>query len=124
MKRFGFSKAVRLLKSADFDRVMRQRTSESDGLIILYASRGESTATRLGLIVSRKCGNAVVRNRWKRLLREAFRLCVSELPSGLDLVVLPRPAAAPHVERLQTSLKELAARLNNRLPAAERGDSN
>ena len=119
MKRFGFSKSARLLKPAEFERVMRRRTSESDGLVILYAARGESEATRLGLVVSRKCGNSVARNRWKRLLREAFRLCVHELPVGLDLVVLPRPEAAPHVERLQTSLKNLATRLESRLPAAE-----
>jgi len=119
MKRFGFPKSARLLKPAEFDRVMQRRFSEADGLMILYAARGQSSATRLGLVVSRKCGNAVVRNRWKRLLREAFRLVYHELPAGLDLVVLPRRDAAPHVGRLQTSLKTLAARLERRLAAAD-----
>jgi ribonuclease P protein component len=119
MKRFVFPKSARLLKSAEFDRVMQLRFSEADGLMILYAARGQSSATRLGLVVSRKCGNAVVRNRWKRSLREAFRLVYHELPAGLDLVILPRRDAAPHVGRLQTSLKTLAARLERRLAAAD-----
>ncbi len=117
MKRFGFPKSVRLLKPTEFDRVMQRRYSEADGLVILYAARGPCSATRLGLIVSRKCGNAVVRNRWKRSLREAFRLVLHELPTGLDLVVLPHRGAVPHVGRLQTSLKTLAARLEHRLAA-------
>ncbi len=119
MKRFGFPKSARLLKPTEFDRVMQCRFSEADGLMILYAARGQSSATRLGLVVSRKCGNAVVRNRWKRSLREAFRLVYHELPVGLDLVVLPRRGAAPHVGRLQTSLKTLAARLERRLASAD-----
>ena len=97
---------------------MQRRVSEADGLMILYAALGLSSATRLGLVVSRKCGNAVVRNRWKRSLREAFRLVYHELPAGLDLVALPRRDAAPHVGRLQTSLKTLAASLERRLAAA------
>lgn len=88
-------------------------------MVILYAARNESTDSRLGLIVSRKCGNAVVRNRWKRLLREAFRLVHDELPLGLDLVVLPRRGASPHLGRLQASLKELSARLDRRLGIAD-----
>jgi len=117
MKRFGFPKSVRLLKPADFDQVMRRRFSDADGFVILYAASNQSNMTRLGLIVSRKCGNAVKRNQWKRSLREAFRLVASELPTGLDLVVLPRSRATPHVERLQKSLKTLAERLRRRLEA-------
>ena len=119
MKRLGFPKSARLLKSTDFDRVMKRRNSKADGLIILYAARNECGSTRLGLIVSRKCGNAVVRNRWKRSLREAFRLVLPDLPAGFNLVALPRRNAAPHVGRLQQSLKTLATSLESRLPADE-----
>ena len=53
---------------------------------------------RVGLSVSRKIGNAVQRNRFKRLYREAFRLSRAELPTGLDLVMLPRSTREPELD--------------------------
>ena len=119
MKRLGFPRSARLLRSADFDRVMKQRQSTSDGLIVLYGARNQCGRTRLGLVVSRKCGGAVIRNRWKRSLREAFRLVLSELPTDLDLVVLPRHGVTPHRQRLEESIKTLAAELECRLSEDE-----
>lgn len=110
-----FPKSVRLLKSSEFDRVMKQRQSASNGFVVLYAAPNELGITRLGLIVSRKCGNAVVRNSWKRGLREAFRLGYLDLPVGYDLVVLPRRGATPVVAKLRTSLVTLASDLEIRL---------
>jgi len=115
MKRNRFPKSARLLKTAEFDRVFQERTSASDGLIIVYAAHGTSEQLRIGLTVSRKCGNAVARNRWKRSLREAFRLTQHELPRHLDLVVLPQRGATPHVARLQKSLLKLAFHLSKKL---------
>ena len=105
---FAFPKKARLLKPSEFERVFRGRLSASDGLIVVYAASGESEQPRLGLTVSRKCGKSVVRNRWKRSLREAFRLVQHDLPRHLDLVVLPRKGAMPDVARLQVSLVKLA----------------
>ena len=119
MKRFGFPKSVRLLRPTEFDRVMQRRFSDADGMVVLYAARSPLSTSRFGLIVSRKACNAVVRNRWKRSLREAYRLVLPELPQGLDLVVLPRRGAMPDVGRLQTSLKTLVARLELRLATAD-----
>ncbi len=116
MTRFDFPKSVRLLKSSDFDRVFGRKCSVSDGLVIAYFDRCEQARPRLGLVVSRKCGNAVTRNRWKRALREAFRRVQHDLPRGLDIVVLPRRGAQPNVSRLQESLRKLANRAASKLP--------
>lgn len=115
MTGLNYPKTVRLLKSAEFDRVMKRRQSAGDGMIVLYAAPNENEHPRLGLIVSRKCGNAVVRNRWKRCLREAFRLELPNFPQNLDMVVLPRRGAEPDVARLRRSLIGLAERLLKRL---------
>ncbi len=123
MSRFDFPKTVRLLKSAEFDRVFARRCSFADGLIVVYFARSESERPRLGLVVSRKSGNAVVRNRWKRSLREAFRLVQHQLPRHFDLVVLPKRGAKPEVARLQASFLKLAVRASDKLLASERRES-
>ena len=50
-------------------------------------------STRLGITASRHYGIAVKRNRFKRIVREAFRLAVRQLPQGIDINVKPRPLA-------------------------------
>jgi ribonuclease P protein component len=115
MTEFNFSKSRRLLKAAEFDRVFHRRRSQSDSLVVVYACENDLPHARLGLVVSRKCGNAVVRNRWKRCLRDAFRLAQHELPAGLDFVALPRKGVAPATPRLRQSLLMLAERLARQL---------
>jgi ribonuclease P protein component len=119
---FRFPKSARLLSRSQFDRVFSRRCSLADARIILYACHASSnvnspTGPRLGLTISKKCGNAVVRNRWKRTLREAFRLVQHDLPAGVDFVVIPRPQATPQASSLKASLKQLSWRLQRKLLA-------
>lgn len=91
----------RLSRSADFDRVFRSGRSHAGKELVLYVfPRGDgSAAPRLGLSVSRKLGNAVDRNRVKRLLREAFAHESDRLPPATDVVIIARSDAKSLIDR-------------------------
>jgi ribonuclease P protein component len=112
---FRFTAADRIRKQADYDRIYKSRLFAADDVLVINADVNGLNRTRLGLSVSRKVGGAVVRNRWKRLLREAFRLSRDSLPSGLDLVIRPQKGAAPDFHAIRTSLIALAHRISKRL---------
>lgn len=101
----------RIRRGADYRRAYARRNSAADGRIIVYGYGNGLPHARLGVSASRRLGGAVTRNRWKRLLREAFRLTRSRLPEGVDLVVIPRPTVEPTLESLMDSLPRLAARV-------------
>lgn len=103
---YRFPKSHRLLKPEEFDRVFAGKRSRADRRLVVYVAPNECGHPRLGLVVSRKVGNSVVRGRWKRLLREAFRLAQHELPAA-DIVCLPRPQHTPTLEGLTESLAQL-----------------
>lgn len=110
-----FPAAFRLRKQADFDRVYKRRCSAADGWLLVYVDVNRLDHDRLGLSVSRKVGGAVLRNRWKRLIREAFRLSHERLPAGLDLVVIPRSNHEPELPALMASLVRLVPKAARRL---------
>lgn len=114
MTNCGFPKRLRLLRPGEFERVFAARMFASDGLLTVHASANELEHARLGLTVSRKVGGAVVRNRWKRALREAFRIAQHELPA-VDIVCIPRAAAVPSPAELRGSLLELVRRIERKL---------
>lgn len=111
MVEFPFPATFRIKTQHDFDRVYATGIYAADDVLVINAAASELDHPRLGLAVSKKVGNAVVRNRWKRLIREGFRLSQHELPGGIDLVVRPRAGAEPVFEAIQRSLIELAKRL-------------
>ena len=110
-----FLRAYRITRGADFQRAYARRLTAGDDRLLVFAFPNGLPHPRLGLSVSRKVGNAVVRNRWKRCLREAFRLAREQLPYGVDLVVIPRPDAVPGTGELQESLVKLARRAARRM---------
>lgn len=91
----GFPKRIRLRKRREFLAVQRGGQRVSTPHFIVYGRPNGGGATRLGITVSRKAGNAVTRNRVKRLVREAFRRNTARLPTGLDLVLVARQGQPP-----------------------------
>jgi ribonuclease P protein component len=90
----------RLSRSGDFERAYRRGRSVANRHLVLYVfPRGNSDDPRLGVSVSRRLGGAVVRNRVKRLLREAFRAHGDKLARGHDYVLVARPDAGALAER-------------------------
>ena len=120
----GFPRTSRLLRPADFTRVYGRRASAAAGSIVVYGApnRTADGAARLGLSVSRRIGNAVVRNRWKRVLREAFRAVRGDVPVGHDFIVVVRSGVAPEgaaaARTLRESLVSLARRIVARPPGS------
>lgn len=114
-RRWTFPQSRRLKTPAEFDRVYARKRSASDGVLIVYACESELPYPRLGCSVSRKVGGAVVRNRFKRLFREAFRLMQHDLPAGVDLVVIPRSGQEPSLEVVKASLGKLARQAASKL---------
>jgi ribonuclease P protein component len=116
---------MRLLRPGDFSRVYDTRQSASVGSLVLYAAvnRADPSALRVGLSVSRRIGSAVVRNRWKRRLREAFRAVRPDLPVGNDFVIVVRsgeaPSGAAGVREVESAIASLAARVVGRRGYAE-----
>ncbi|HEY2826837.1 MAG TPA: ribonuclease P protein component [Pirellulales bacterium] len=115
----SFPKQMRLLSRGDFRRVYEGRCAVGDEVVRLVGRLNELSYSRIGLSVSRECGNAVKRNRWKRLLREGFRQSRKQLPSGLDFVAIPRAAEPPELGPMSKSLVNLSWRLAKRLKQDE-----
>jgi ribonuclease P protein component len=109
-----FPKRVRLLRAADFERVFTARNSVSNPAFTLHGVGNDVGYPRIGITVSRRVGNAVERNRWKRRVRESFRLSQAELPS-LDFVLIARAPAPPSLDCLTEGFSQLARRIERRI---------
>lgn len=120
MKRaeFAFSKARRLRKQKDFDLMFQAaRKISRRGLVVRYRNNGLSTG-RLGLMIGKRAGNAVERNRVRRVLREVFRRNKEYQAKSVDiLVTLYRPMRQLNKKELadlfSESLDKLSESLNN-----------
>ncbi len=115
-----FPKTVRVRSRLDFAAVYERGVRISDGCLSLIALPNDRATSRLGLAVSKRCGNAVQRNRLKRRLREVFRQSRAELPAGLDLVVQPRADTPIKLDVLRQSLVSLTRRAVKKLAGRSR----
>lgn len=82
-----------LKKNFDFQIVYKNKKSYANKYLIMYVRRNDRNQNRLGISVSKKVGNSVIRHRVTRVIRECYRLQEDCFLSGMDIVVIARPGA-------------------------------
>jgi len=103
----------RLTRSTDFKRVRHTVKSYTHPLIVLAVKSNDKSEIRVGVTAGRSVGGAVRRNRSKRLLREAMRPMLLDLPAGWDLLLIARsPLPSKSLQEIRDSLENLLRRAN------------
>lgn len=82
-----------LKKNRDFQNVYRRGKSYANKYLVMYVLPNQTEKNRLGISVSKKVGNSVIRHHLTRLVRESYRLHEDMFNSGLDIVVIARQSA-------------------------------
>lgn len=82
-----------LKKNSDFQKVYRQGKSYANRYLVMYVLENHTEGNRLGISVSKKVGNSVIRHHLIRLIRESYRLHEDMFNNGLDIVVIARSTA-------------------------------
>ncbi|WP_428075613.1 ribonuclease P protein component [Candidatus Avelusimicrobium luingense] len=110
MPKQGLPHSCRLHLKRDFERVILGGIKlKGNGLIVWYVVRNDNRPSRFAVVVSRKLGPAVVRNRIKRLLREVFRLNRKNWADGIDIIVSPRDSEKlSNLHAVQEALKSIS----------------
>ena len=113
----------RLRLSVDFQRTRREGKAWTDHLMVLCALPNDLTYSRFGFAASKRIGKAVDRNRARRRMREAVRLCRGTLAEGWDMVFVARPpiALATYAEIVR-AIEKLLSQANLRKSRLLNGD--
>lgn len=106
-----FSKSLK--KNIDFQTVYRIGNSNANKYLVMYVMKNNLGKNRLGISVSKKVGNSIVRHRLTRLIRESYRLQEEKFPCGLDIVIIARASAkGKSYKEIESALLHLG-RLHN-----------
>ena len=104
-----YKDAESLKKNRDFQLVYKTGTSYVNKYLVMYAKENQLGKNRIGISVSKKVGNSVVRHHLTRLLRESYRLHEEMFHSGWDIVVIVRVSAKNEgYHKLKSSLLHLS----------------
>jgi ribonuclease P protein component len=116
LKKYTLPKKKRLADNDQFKAILSDGYSARDGLLVLYMKKNDCGYPRLGVSVGKVHGNAVVRNRLKRLLREIFRQSQYQIPEGFDYLLLISNKKGkenqPTFEQLKKSFLSLVEKIN------------
>ena len=82
-----------LKKNKDFQKVYNKGKSFANSYLVMYVMENGLEKNRLGISVSKKVGNSIVRHRLTRLIRESYRLSEEQFRCGTDIVVIARAGA-------------------------------
>lgn len=103
------SDIITLKKNNDFRRLYSKGRSYTSSVLVTYVRKNRLGKVRIGITVSKKIGNAVLRSRSRRIIREAYRILSDDVSSGYDLVFVAR-GKTPYVKMgdiLRVMKKEL-----------------
>ncbi|MCP5005170.1 MAG: ribonuclease P protein component [Planctomycetes bacterium] len=108
-----FSRNERLRKRKEFQTVFQKGKVFGNDQITVYALLNKTEISRLGITVGRKFGNAVKRNRLKRIFREAYRLNKHLLNRSVDLIIIPRSGFSDlALKSIEEKFKNLLVRID------------
>ena len=97
-----------LKKNRDFQNVYKKGKSYANRYLVMYVLKNDTERNRLGISVSKKVGNSVIRHHVTRLIRESYRLQEDMFNSGLDIVVIARGTARDvSFHQISSALKHL-----------------
>ena len=84
---------IMLKNSREFSQVYNHKESMANKYLVMYIQPNDQMYSRIGISVSKKVGNSVIRHRIKRLIKESYRLNIEKLRKGYDIVVISRVTA-------------------------------
>ena len=82
-----------LKKNKDFQKIYKKGKSYANKYLVMYVLKNDLEKNRIGISVSKKVGNSVIRHHLTRLIRESYRLHEDVFDSGLDIVIIARNSA-------------------------------
>lgn len=102
-----------LRKNWEFQAVYRNGKSKANRCFVMIIKKNDTSSNRVGISVSKKVGNSIVRHRLTRLIRESYRLQEEKFPCGLDIVIIARASAkGKSYKEIESALLHLG-RLHN-----------
>jgi len=114
----SFPKSIRVTRGDDFSDILRRGPYAADDFIVVNVrwNVAASAPAKLGITIPKKTGNAVVRNCWKRWIRESFRTQRDKLPAGIEIIVKPKRNAVGSFDAIRRGLPSTISRAVSKLP--------